>query len=457
MGNRNFEQQTSMKKLLCWPPLLAFMLLVTACTKDENINLDNSLSIVLRDADPIGKNGFKLPKSYDFAAIPQDPRNPLSGEKVTLGRLLYHETGVDSNPKHPEGKDTYSCASCHFASAGFQAGRFQGIGDGGTGIGQNGLNRLRMDSYNPEELDVQPIRSPTTLNVAYQELMLWNGQFGATGQNVGTEAQWTEGTPIATNYLGYEGVETQAIAGLNVHRLVIDKDLLDELGYTHLFDAAFNDVSLDKRYTREMAGLAIAAYERTLLATRSPFQLFLEGKSNAMNDAEKRGAILFFGEANCVSCHAGPALNSMTFYALGMSDIDQCPEEVFGSSAENPANLGRAGFTKRDQDKYAFKTPTLYNLSDSPFYGHGSSFRSIKEVVAYKNAGVPQNERVDRAYLADDFRPLGLSDSEVNDIVAFLTTGLYDPNLHRYEPEYLLSGLCFPNNDPQSSLDLGCN
>ncbi len=447
-----------MKKMYPVLLLLSLLMAFQSCTKDESEDLDSRLYSVLRQADPAqGVSGFIQPKSYEFDRIPQDPRNPLTAEKVNLGRLLYHETGLARSPLQPEGINTYSCASCHFASAGFQAGRFQGIGEGGTGIAQNGLARERMATYEPEKLDVQPVRSPTTLNVAYQEIMLWNGQFGATGMNVGTEAQWTPGTPKATNALGYQGVETQAIAGLGVHRLKIDRDLLDELGYTSLFNAAFADFPEANRFSPETAGLAIAAYERTLLSNRAPFQQFLTGKSTVMGAAEKRGAILFFGEANCVSCHNGPALSSMSFHALGMADIDECPEEVFKAPATDPTNLGRGGFTQRDEDKYAFKTPSLYNMRESPFYGHGASFRSLRDVVAYKNKGAAQNSRVPERYLSEQFVPLGLSDSDIDDITAFLMLSLHDPDLKRYEPAQLLSGFCFPNNDAQSSLDLGCN
>ena len=154
-----------------------------------------------------------------------------------------------------------------------------------------------MPSYFPNELDVQPIRTPAALNTAYQELMLWNGQFGGTDGNAGTEAQWTEGTPKETNHLGYQGLETQAIAGLDVHRMVIDNDFLTEKGYLALFDAAFPDWPQEERYTRVTAGLAIAAYERTLLANQAPFQRWLQGNTGIMSPSEKRGAILFFGEA----------------------------------------------------------------------------------------------------------------------------------------------------------------
>ncbi|RMF01503.1 MAG: cytochrome-c peroxidase [Bacteroidetes bacterium] len=433
------------------------VLMLSACQPDEVDDLDQHLARVIEDAAPAqGKSAFMLPRSNDLTAIPQDPRNPLTVEKITLGRFLYHETGLALDPKRPEGKGTYSCASCHFAEAGFQAGRFQGIGEGGSGIGHKGQDRVRFDSYNPEELDVQPIRTPTVMNVAYQELMLWNGQFGATGVNIGTESEWAEETPIATNHLGYQGVETQAIAGLKVHRLALDLEFLRQHNYLHLFDAAFPDWDANERYTRETAGLAIAAYERTILANQAPFQRWLQGNTNAMSDAEKRGGILFFGSANCVRCHQGPALNNMDFHALGMSDLDQCPEEVFMAGPDSKANLGRGGFTKRPEDMYRFKTPTLYNLKDSPFYGHGASFRSIYEVVSYKNEAVPQNERVPRHMLDPSFQPLGLSAQDIQDITTFLSESLYDPNLERYVPQSVLSGQCFPNNDRASKADLGC-
>lgn len=437
--------------------LLGVTLNLSNCSKDEEQNLDLELQNVLEAADAqLGMAGFLLPRSSDYASIPQDPNNPITTEKVTLGRLLYHETALGIAPERMESVGSYSCASCHFASAGFQAGRFQGIGEGGSGIGNNGQDRLHMATYSPEELDVQPIRSPTTLNVAYQELMLWNGQFGAGGMNAGTESEWAVDTPIETNFLGYEGVETQAIAGLKVHRMGLNDYLLQDLGYATLFDAAFPEFTLGERYSLETAGLAIAAYERTLLANRSPFQRYLTGKRTAMTASEKRGAILFFDKAGCVSCHNGPALNSMTFYALGMNDLDQSQEEVFEASADSPANLGRGGFTKRSDDNYRFKTPTLYNLADSPFYGHGASFYDLRDVIEYKNNGVAENGRVPASVLAAEFQPLGLSADEITDITIFLTTSLRDPELNRFEPDFLLSGQCFPNNDDRSRQDMGC-
>ncbi|MEZ4986743.1 MAG: cytochrome c peroxidase [Saprospiraceae bacterium] len=438
---------------------IAFLVLAVfaSCTREEE-DLNSELEAVLELADPVnGKSGFLMPKSFDFNSIPQDPNNPITAAKVQLGKFLYHETGIAQNPMQEEGRGTYSCATCHFASAGFQAGRFQGIGDGGSGMANNGLDRNRFQSYSGDILDVQPIRTPTAMNAAYQELMLWNGQFGATGMNEGTEYAWTAGTPKENNHLGFQGLETQAIAGLGVHRLVINETLINELGYQSMFDAAFPHIPALERYTPVTAGLAIAAYERTLLSNQAPFQQFLEGKYNAMSNPEKRGAILFFGKAQCASCHTGPALSSMSFHAIGMGDLDLCPEETFKTNATVVENQGRGGFTGREEDKFAFKTPSLYNLKDSPFYGHGASLRTLRDVVVYKNRAVKENPRVSDVYLSPLFAPLGLSASEIDDLTAFLTWSLHDPNLKRYEPDYLLSGQCFPSNDPQSSEDLGCN
>lgn len=444
------------------PVLIVAALFMWSCTKDDDQSgtfgpLDASLELAMEMASGgVGSNYFKMPQSDNYDQIPQDPQNPITKEKVELGKFLFHETGIALAPAQAISAGTYSCATCHFASAGFQAGRFQGVADGGFGFGQNGEGREIREDYLEEDLDVQPVKSPSAMNGAYQEVMLWNGQFGATGVNEGTSFNWTAETPKEVNFLGYEGLETQAIAAIDVHNLEINNDFLAGAGYMEMFDKAFPNVPEEERYVDETAGQAIAAYERTLLANESPFQKYLSGQLDAMTDQEKRGAILFFDKANCASCHKGPALNDMEFYALGMKDLGDIAEETFKTPADDPSDLGRGSFTQREEDMYKFKVPQLYNLSDSPFYGHGSSFRNIRDVVAYKNEAQPENADVPTAQLAADFVPLDLTEEEIDDITAFLTNALSDPNLQRYEPETLPSGNCFPNNDPISQTQLGC-
>jgi cytochrome c peroxidase len=255
-------------------------------------------------------------------------------------------------------------------------------------------------------------------------------------------------------------LETQAIAGTKVHRLnTFENSILqNNVEYQLLFEAAYPEGSND---ILEDAGKAIAAYERTILANEAPFQRWLKGDKSAMTEQELRGAILFFGKAQCSACHQGPALSSMAnvssdavFMAVGFADLDTSNPSITGIVTENDAK-GRGGFTGNAADNYKFKIPQLYNLKDANVYGHGGSFTSIRQVVAYKNAAVPQKRMLDKQ-LDPRFVPLGLNDNEIDDLVAFLEEGLYDANLLRYVPDALPSGACFPVSDEQSVVDLNC-
>ena len=431
--------------------------LLSSCAKDDDLSTTDQLLLAEIEAasNGMGLAYFTLPQSEDYSAIPQDPNNPITEAKVTLGKLLFHESAFAVDGNFPITVGTYSCASCHHAAAGFQSGLAQGLGEGGDGFGIKGEARFRNALCEPELIDVQPIRSPSAMNGAYQQVTLWNGQFGATGPNDQTQAQWTAGTPKEVNHLGFEGLETQAIAGLDVHRMKYDKDLVESNGYKSAFDLAFPDIPDADRYTRVTAGLAIAAYERTLLSNEAPFQKYLKGDYSALTEEEKQGGLLFFSKAKCVDCHTGPALNKMEFHALGMKDFD--PSAVFMFDADDPAKFGRFSFTQNEADRYKFKTPQLYNLKDVSFLGHGASFSSVEDVIQYKNTAVAENMEVSSGQLSNQFQPLNLTTSEIELISNFLVNGLYDPNLSRYVPESLPSGNCFPNNDAVSRIDLGCD
>jgi cytochrome c peroxidase len=453
-----------MRTVFSFSAILLFISIFYSCSSDVSTNptteeidhIDTELIALMKGYAPNGEiSYYRLPESDDFSNIPQDPRNPITRDKVVLGGFLFHETALGISAKNETFVKTFSCASCHHAEAGFQSGVIQGIGEGGKGFGFIGEQRRPFPGA--QNIDVQPLRSPTAMNGAYQKNMLWNGQFGATALNEGTEHLWPAGTPIETNKLGFEGLETQAIAGMSVHRLDIDEDVIKMGAYKNLFDQVFAHEPENTRYSKKNVGLAIAAFERTLLSNQAPFQQYLRGKLDAMTILEKEGAKLFFGKAGCVNCHTGPALNSMQFNAIGLADMIDCPEPTVGTKTNDPANLGRGGFTGKASDYYKFKVPQLYNLKDSPFYGHGSTLRSIRDVIVYKNNATPQNSNITTSQLDPLFRPLGLNNSEINAIEAFISNALYDSNLKRYVPDALPSGQCFPNSDVQSRIDLGCN
>ena len=435
--------------------LLVFILV--SCNSDDD-NYENISRSILLESRIIELYGSKAeliqPLENDFILIPADINNPITAAKVELGKFLYHETSIATGAHMDEGMYTYSCASCHHVDAGFQSGIKQGIGDGGMGFGVYGEGRIKNAMYAEEDIDVQPIRSPSVLNVAFQEVMLWNGQFGAIGMNAGSEAQWTVGTPKEANALGFEGVETQAIAGLDVHRLTINANDIINSSYKDLFDIAFPDTAENERYSKLNAALAIAAYERTLLPNQAPFQKWLRGDNNAMDANELAGANIFFEKGKCYNCHSGPGLNSMTFHAIGMKDLEG--SEVL-TNIDEATQKGRGGFTGNSDDDYKFKTPQLYNLKDVQFFGHGGSLTTIKEVVEYKNEAQSENSIVSQNRLSPLFVPLNLTETEINQLTLFLEKSLYDDNLERYVPTNLPSGNCFPNADYMSSADLGCN
>lgn len=430
-------------------------------------SLEGSLSEQLRQrlmtlSPAQGLSFFTQPESHQLRSIPQDPNNPLTPEKVALGQWLYHDTALGSKSVLSEGMATYSCATCHHARAGFQSGLRQGIGDGGVGFGLKGEARQKHSALSPSQLDVQPIRTPTAMNGAWQQNMLWNGQFGARGANMGTQSLWsvtqaqttTLFAGIENNRLGFDGIETQAIAGQNVHRL--DWEVVKKYpAYQRQFALAYSGLPPAEQINNVTMGLAIAAFERTILSNQAPFQLWLKGNKKALDAQSLRGALLFFGKANCFQCHTGPALNSMRFESLGLNDLTGT--DILGSNPAADQHLGRGGFTRRQEDMFKFKVPQLYNLIDAPFYGHGGSIQSLADFVSYLNRGVAENPKVPSTQLSPLLKPLGLSLQEQGDLVYFLSIGLRDPNLRRYEPRQVPSGHCIPNHDSLSRQQLNCD
>lgn len=388
-----------------------------------------------------GLKYFSLPDSSDLKHIPADPKNPLTAEKIELGQFLFHETALSINPVNAKHWQHSSCASCHFAQAGFRSNLKQAIGVGGLGWNKD---RHQDSQVFATEVDKQNILTPSALNSAYQKVVLWDGRLGVTGPN-SKEALVQE---FDVNRFGFDGLETQAIDAMNVHHLGTAA-IASIPKYQELFAKAFPDRPYVKAEVEDLkrTGMAIAAYERTLLSNEAPFQEWLKGDEQAMSLQELRGAIVFF-RSSCIHCHTGPNLASQAFYSVGFADH---PDDFSG------LNLGRGVITKRARDDFKFKVPQLYNLADSSPHGHGASFNTLRDVVEYFNRGYPQKMAAFYSgNLSVWFRPLNLTQHQVADLTAFLETGLRDPNLMRYVPESLPSGLCFPNNDPESRKQLHC-
>lgn len=449
-----------MKKTLTIFLSIAATCYFLSCVHEPSTNLDLSLEDILNQKSATGSyENYIMPASDDYANLPnQDPKNPVTAIKAELGRMLFFETGLGLEPTYPVSKIAYSCSSCHIPSRGFTAGRFQGIADGAVGFGDSGEGRSKNPLYTGDDVDAQGARPLPTINTTYVTNALWAGTFGTFGVNEGTQSVWHQDTLVEINFKGLMGLEANNARALIVHRQVINKAVTDSLGYTAMFDAAFPEIPVNERYTRQTGAFAIAAYFRTILTNEAPFQRWLRGEKNAMTEQQKNGALVFFDKAGCVSCHNSPSLNSVPhrFFALGVKNLYQSGHDVFRTGPNDKRNLGRGGFTGLADDMHKFKVPQLYNLKHTDFYFHGASKNSLREVVEYFNNGIPENPDVPASQIAPQFRPLGLTEQEIVDLVEFLENGLYDPNLERYAPTQTMSGNCFPNNDPLSRVEMGC-
>lgn len=431
--------------------IILFIVVIYSCDHLEVVALDVELSQLIGN-----KEQYTLPNPTDYQAIPQSPVNPLTPEKVNLGKMLFFEPKFANEAMRSNHLFTFTCSTCHIVESGFRPGRMQGIADGGFGMGIKGEARTKAPYYMDNDIDAQGARPLATLNVAFVENTMWNGSFGSDGHNTGTEQVWGVFDPgTARNHERLGALEGQNIEGLIVHRMMYTEKIIEEAGYKEMFDQAFPDLSSEEKYSRRGASFAISAYLRQLVTNEAPFQLWLRGNNAGMTDQQKRGAIVFFGKAACNTCHFEKNLGSMRFEALGVRDLYE--KGGLKTSENDLRNFGRGGFTGRSEDMFKFRTPQLYNLGDSGPYFHGGSKETLEEVVEYFNAGVPENPRVPASQLSTYLRPLGLTDQEKSDLTEFLRNGLRDPNLERYVPDQVISGMCFPNNDILSRNDMGCN
>jgi hypothetical protein len=211
---------------------------------------------------------------------------------------------------------------------------------------------------------------------------------------------------------------------------------------------------------------ATATFLRTTVTRDTPWDRFLAGDNSAMTVGQRRGARLFFtpatggaGGAGCYTCHSGPMLNKQVndpdaagvgqfveenFYNLGLRDHPLQALNVVAYKNPNFRDNGRQEITGRDSDAFKFRTLTLRQTKDARFFFHNGSFTSVKDVVRYFNAGMPQDAQAAAAgTLTPRFtnprgpgspRGLGLSDDQVDDLADFIENGLYDPAFVRFDP-----------------------
>ena len=329
--------------------------------------------------------GLGLPK------VPVPADNPLSREKITLGRKLFFDRRLSLN-------NTFSCAMCHIPEQGFTSQ------EQATAIGVEGRTVRR--------------NSPSLYHVAYAKILFHDGRESTLENQI-----W--GPLLSHNEMGNPSV------GFVVDKI---KRLPD---YQGLFEKAFR-----RGPTMETISLAIASYERTLNSGNSPFDRWHYGKQNgALNSQAIAGFELFTGKAGCSQCHTigkdyalfmdDQLHNTGLGYresmkkepekrrvqvAPGVSfDVDESVIKPVGEG--KPNDLGLYEITQKPEDRWKYKTPTLRNIALTAPYMHNGALATLREVVEFYNQGGEANENLDRR-----IKPLGLSESEILALVEFLNS-----------------------------------
>lgn len=274
---------------------------------------------------------LELPKGLDRADFYLPPDNPMSRDKVALGRTLFFDPRLSSD-------NTVSCATCHSPQAAFSDKRQVSLGVGLQAGGRN---------------------APTIINRAFSREQFWDGRAGSLEEQL--KLPLINPTEMA----------------MPSHELLVKK-VADIKGYRSWFKRVFaREVNIDD------LAKAIAAFERTVVSGNARYDEFKAGDQQALNEAEKRGLELFEGKARCSQCHNGPNFTDERYHNLG---VDWDTVRV---------DLGRFNFTGKEQDIGAFKTPTLREIANTAPYMHNGTFATLEETVTLYNSGGIANPFLD--------------------------------------------------------------
>lgn len=329
---------------------------------------------------------LSLPDGFPLPSIPAD--NPLTREKIELGRHLFYDTALSAN-------NTQSCASCHVQAQAFSDGR-------GTALGSTG--------------QVHPRNSQSLTNVAYNATLTWANPLLLSIEQQVMVPLFGE-LPVELGVTGHED-------------LVLDR-FRDSPLYRVFFAAAFPEA--DDPIVWSSVIQSVASFCRTLISGRSPFDRFVYGHdTQAISDAAKRGLDLFFSERlECHHCHGGfnftlssthdgVVADTTSFHNTGLYALDES-----GRYPED--NTGVYAVTQRAEDMGRFRAPTLRNIAVTAPYMHDGSVATLEDVVRIYEAGGrlltsgpyagDGRKNPHKSGLVTGFR---LTDLERSDLLAFL-------------------------------------
>lgn len=289
---------------------------------------------------------WNLPVGFPTPVVPAE--NPMTVEKVELGRHLFYDRRLSGN-------GTQSCASCHRQSLAFTDGRLLGVGSTG---------------------EVHPRNSMSLANIGYASVLNWGNPNLENLEQQALLPMFGE-HPVE---LGLSGMEQELLTRVRNDTL-----------YARLFSAAFPGAPTV--VSVENITKALASFQRALVSGNSPYDRYtFRNERTALSPAAIRGEALFFSErTECFHCHAGVMFTASTNY-VGKSFREQ---EYFnnglynvdGQGAYPSHNTGLAEFTGQARDMGAHKAPTLRNIALTAPYMHDGSIATLEEVLDHYARG----------------------------------------------------------------------
>lgn len=289
--------------------------------------------------------------------VPWPPDNPYTKEKAELGRLLFFDKRISSD-------QSVSCASCHAPEHAFGDSQPVATGIGGQKGGRS---------------------APTVINRAYSTLQFWDGRASSLEE----QAKGPIANPLEmTSYKDADQAHKACVACLK-----------GIPGYVARFKKVFGT----EDFTIDHVTKAIATFERTVLSADASFDRYQAGDKKAMTSEQVRGMDIFYNKTACDSCHIGFNFTDGSYENIGIGMDKVSPD------------LGRYVVTRRDEEKGAFKTPTLREIEHTAPYMHDGSLKTLEDVVEHYNKGGIKNP-----WLDERLKPLNLSAQEKKDLVSFL-------------------------------------
>ena len=341
--------------------------------------------------------------------------------QVALGQLLYFDREISGN------RDV-ACATCHHPTTGTSDDLSLSIGVGGTGLGATrvlGVGKSFIARNAPEVFNRGAPQWTT---------MFWDGRIDTEvidgnpagsllptvllGNPLAIQAMFP---PTARDEMRGDSGDDDINGDPNEIGNIDDADILDIWAgladrlrvipeYATLFPLAFDDIDDPSDIGFEHAALAIAAFEVDAFSfDESPFDRYMGGDDTAISDSAKRGALLFYGDANCVGCHTGSLFSDQLYHNVATPQVGP------GRGAEAPVDIGRSVVSGSAADDYAFRTPSLRNITESGPWMHNGAYTSLRAVVEHQLDPVSGLMSYDPTQLSVAMQELVLEDDATMD------------------------------------------